>query len=422
MLSEETNRRLTQIGPGTPMGALLRRYWQPIAAVSELDDQPVKPVRLLGEDLVLFRDRRGAYGLVDRHCPHRRADLSYGYVEECGLRCSYHGWRFDGTGRCLEQPFEEAEDPESRFKDRVRLKAYPVEAKAGLVWAYLGPQPAPLVPTWEPFTWGNGFVQIVFSTVGCNWLQCQENSIDPVHFEWLHDNWGARLRGNTTFYGARHLKLEFDEFEWGLVYRRVREGGDQNHPLWTVGRVCLWPNALFTGNHFEWRVPIDDVTTLSVGWFFYRVPKEREPYVQAHIPAWHSPLTDPRTGRLITSHIMQQDFVGWMGQGTIADRTQEHLGRSDRGIVMLRKRFLADLDAIEAGGEPKAIVRDPAVNCCIALPVIDRDALTNGQPLETVRGYHAGRIKTYGDTFPYLAGQPDAVRRAFEDAMGFAVS
>src|SRR5579863_4053611 len=139
MLSEETNRLVTEVGPGTQMGALLRRYWHPIAAVAELDETPVKPMRLFGEDLVLYRDLSGTYGLVDRHCPHRRADLSYGTVEACGLRCHYHGWRFDETGRCREQPFEDTVNPDVRFRDDVRLTAYQVEAKAGLLWAYLGP-------------------------------------------------------------------------------------------------------------------------------------------------------------------------------------------------------------------------------------------------------------------------------------------
>ena len=105
----------------------------------------------MGEDLVLYRDASGAYGLIDRHCPHRRADLSYGIVEECGLRCAYHGWLFDGTGRCLQQPFEEITRPEARFKDKIRITAYPVDAKAGLLWAYLGPAPAPLIPDWDLF-------------------------------------------------------------------------------------------------------------------------------------------------------------------------------------------------------------------------------------------------------------------------------
>ena len=129
MLSEEQNRRLTEVGAGTPMGALLRRHWMPIAAVAELEDTPTKPVRLLGEDLVLYRDRRGTFGLLDRHCAHRRADLSYGFVEECGLRCNYHGWLYGEEGQCLAQPFEETAHPEARFKDRVRIKAYKAEAR-----------------------------------------------------------------------------------------------------------------------------------------------------------------------------------------------------------------------------------------------------------------------------------------------------
>src|SRR5207302_199574 len=230
------------------MGELLRRYWMPIAAVAELDDHPTKPVRLLGETLVLYRDKAGNYGLVDRHCPHRRADLSYGWADDCGLRCHYHGWLWDHTGRCLQQPFEETAHPEARFKDRVRIKAYPVEAKAGLLWAYLGPPPAPLVPTWEPFTWANGFVQIVFSEVPCNWFQCQENSIDPVHFEWLHSNWSQVLHGQDGPRAPTHTRLGFDEFEHGFVYRRVREDTTEDDPLWTTGRVCLWPNCLYTGH------------------------------------------------------------------------------------------------------------------------------------------------------------------------------
>ena len=121
------------------MGDLLRRYWMPVAAVSEFEDKSIKPVRLLGEDLTLYKDLSGTFGLVDRHCPHRRADTSYGFVEQCGLRCNYHGWLFDQDGRCIEQPYEDVAAPEARFKDKVRIKAYPVETRAGLIWAYLGP-------------------------------------------------------------------------------------------------------------------------------------------------------------------------------------------------------------------------------------------------------------------------------------------
>jgi 5,5'-dehydrodivanillate O-demethylase len=338
---------------GTRMGELLRRYWMPIAGVTELDDTPIKPVRILGEDLVLYKDKRGTYGLLDRHCMHRRADLSYGIVEECGLRCNYHGWHYDERGTCVAQPFEEIAHPEARYKDRITIKAYPVEAKAGLLWAYLGPAPAPLVPTWEPFTWTNGFVQIVFSEVPCNWLQAQENSIDPVHFEWLHGNWSRAMRG-VAGRSPTHLKIAFDELAYGFAYRRFLEGQAEDSELWTVGRTCLWPNCLFTGAHFEWRVPIDDHNMLSVGWFFDRVPNEMEPFEQDRIPSWTSPIKDPATGRWITSHVMNQDFVAWVGQGTIADRTKEHVGESDRGVLMMRRKLLEQADLVARGGEPMA--------------------------------------------------------------------
>jgi 5,5'-dehydrodivanillate O-demethylase len=422
MLSEDQNRVLTEVGPGTPMGELLRRYWMPIASVAELDDTPVKPVRLMGEDLVLYRDGSGTYGLLDRHCAHRRADLSYGMVERCGLRCSYHGWLYGADGQCLAQPFEEIAHPEARYKDRIRLAAYPVEARAGLLWAYLGPPPVPLVPTWEPFTWKNGFVQIVFSEVPCNWLQCQENSIDPVHFEWLHGNWSRALRGLGAPPSPTHLRIAFDEFEWGFIYRRVLEGQAETSELWSVGRTCLWPNCLFTGGHFEWRVPIDDANTLSVGWFFDRVPSEMEPFDQGRIPSWVSPIKDPLTGRWITSHIMNQDFVAWVGQGAVADRTREHLGESDRGIALMRRKLLEQVEVVRRGGEPKAVVRDAEANGCIGLPIIDRERFVKGFPRAQLYREASG---TPGPVLPegfvFQAGQPEEVRAAYRKAMGLDV-
>jgi 5,5'-dehydrodivanillate O-demethylase len=400
------------------MGTLLRRYWMPIAAVAELDDAPTKPVRLLGEDLVLYRDKRGSYGLLDRHCPHRRADLSYAFVEECGLRCNYHGWQYDERGRCIAQPFEEIAHPDAHYKDRITITAYPVEAKAGLLWAYLGPAPAPLVPTWEPFTWTNGFVQIVFSEIPCSWLQAQENSIDPVHFEWLHGNWSRAMKG-ITGRSPTHLKIAFDEFEYGFAYRRMLEGQAEDSELWTVGRTCLWPNCLFTGAHFEWRVPIDDGNMLSVGWFFDRVPNEMEPFAQDRIPYWYGPIKDEKTGRWITSHVMNQDFVAWVGQGAIADRTKEHLGESDRGVAMMRRKLVEQMDVVARGGEPLAVIRDRALNRCIALPIIDRDRFVKGFPKTKI----ASEIqKTPGpvlpDGFVFQAGQPADVASAYRKAMG----
>jgi 5,5'-dehydrodivanillate O-demethylase len=415
MLTEEQNRKLTHVDAGTPMGELLRRYWMPIAAASEFDTNPIKAVRLMGEDLVLYRDMSGTYGLVDRHCPHRRADMSYGFVEHCGIRCNYHGWNFDESGRCIEQPFEDIANPAANFKDKVRINAYQVESRFGLIWAYLGPQPAPLIPNYEPFLWKNGFVQLVFATIPCNWLQCQENSIDPVHFEWMHRNWTVRLKGELGPYGKKHTRVGFDEFEHGYVYKRLVEGMDESHERWTVGRICLWPNGLGPLRHTEWRVPIDDDKTLSVTWHFTRVPKEREPYVQESIPAWDGPIRDPRNGRWITSHVMNQDFIAWVGQGKIADRTQEHLATSDRGIIIMRKRFLDDMERIARGEDPKGIIRDPAQNVCIPMPIIDREVYTEG--LTTAEMMEDPSLDPRAG-YPLQAGQPEHVRRAFQAAMG----
>jgi len=418
MLSQEENERLVHVSRGSPMGELLRRYWMPIGASTEFDQVSVKPIRLLGEDLVLFKDRRGVFGLIDRQCAHRRADLSYGFVEDCGLRCNYHGWLFDETGRCVEQPYDDTAAPAARFKDKVGIKSYPVAERAGLLWAYLGPQPAPLVPNWEPFTWKNGFRQIVFAEIPCNWFQCQENSIDPVHFEWMHMNWDVRLRGELGPYSPRHLKLDFEEFEYGFVYRRIREGMKESDPLWTIGRVCLWPNALFTGSHFEWRVPIDDENTLSVTWAFERVPKGREPYEQGPIPSWHGPIKDPVTGRWLTSHVMNQDFIAWVGQGRIANRSQEHLGQSDRGILMLRKRFFDELDALEEKRDLKGVIRDPEANECVRLPIAHRSVFVDGLTLDELLRHPIFSAQLKG--YVFQAGQPEKIRREYQAAMGLA--
>jgi 5,5'-dehydrodivanillate O-demethylase len=431
MLSAQDNERLTRVGPGTLMGELLRRYWMPIGALTEFEKISVKPIRLLGEDLVLYKDLQGTYGLIDRQCAHRRADLSYGYVEACGLRCNYHGWTFNEAGSCIEQPYDDTAVAAARLRDderseckpdraqrprKVQIKSYPVALRAGLIWTYLGPKPAPLVPNWEPFTWKNGFRQIVFAEVPCNWFQCQENSIDPVHFEWMHMNWDVRLHGNLGPYSPKHLKLDFEEFQYGFVYRRIREGMNETDPLWTIGRVCLWPNALFTGSHFEWRVPIDDENTLSVTWAFERVPKGREPYEQGAIPSWHGPIKDPATGRWLTSHVMNQDFIAWAGQGRIADRTKEHLGQSDRGILMLRKRFLEELDRVAEGTDPKAVIRDSHVNECVSLPIAHRSVFVEGLTLEELLKHPIFSAQLKG--YVFQAGQPSEIREAYEEAMG----
>jgi 5,5'-dehydrodivanillate O-demethylase len=217
-----------------------------------------------------------------------------------------------------------------------------------------------------------------------------------------------------------HLRVGFDEFEYGFNYRRILEGGSEQDELWTVGRTCLWPNCLFTGGHFEWRVPIDDDNMLSVGWFFDRVPKEMEPYTQDRIPYWYSPIKDPKTGRWITSHVMNQDFVAWVGQGAVADRTKEHLGESDRGVIMIRKKLLEEADAVVRGAEPMALVRDPDKNRCVRLPIIGRKFFVDGfsrADADDRPGSTPGLVLR--KDFPFLIGQPEEIRLAYQQAMGF---
>lgn len=185
--------------------------------------------------------------------------------------------------------------------------------------------------------------------------------------------------------------------------------------MWTVGRVFLWPLGFYLGEHFEWRVPVDDENTLSIGWFYCRVPSERDGYEQKRIPHWHGPITAP-DGRWITSHIINQDIVAWVGQGRIGDRTKEMLGASDRGIAMIRNRFFEELEAVKQGKDPKGVIRDPQKARLVKLPIAERKPFLDGKPMAEYpkHPYYAKRMKD----FPWHAGQPERVRREFCEAMG----
>ena len=420
-LSTEENVRLTQTAAGTPMGELLRRYWHPIAAATEFDDKSTKRVRLLSEDLVLYKDRSGTFGLMSLHCPHRRADLSYGFVEETGLRCSYHGWAFDEKGDCISAPFEDTTG-NGKFHEQIKQPAYPVEVKAGMIFAYMGPLPAPLCPHWEVFDYEDGFAQIVLAPLDCNWLQAAENNIDPVHFEWLHNNWSAVQTGKTGPYAPTHLKIDFEIWDHGFGYKRILEGSTEQDPGWIQPRLAIMPNVFVPGGtHFEYRTPIDDTHTLSFVWAWTPVPVEQQPYVQERIPHWNATITDPMTGRWISSHVINQDTIAWIGQGSLTDRENEHLGRSDVGVVMFRNQLLADLDAVERGEDPKGVIRDPAKNSPVRWPNERSERLkhapTKAEWLEQ-RARFSNGLRAPNDYFQFYAGQPDEVRKAFEEAMG----
>jgi len=384
MLTQAMNDRITRVSPGTPMGELMRRYWHPIAGTDELDERPTKPVRLLGEDLVLYKDRSGTYGLLDKLCPHRRVDLSYGIPEENGLRCMYHGWMFDETGQCIEQPFEETVHPDGRFKEKVKTTAYPVENRFGMLWAYMGPLPAPILPIWEPYTYDNGMATVGIIELPCNWLQCQENSLDPVHLEWLHGYWGEvqmaaakRKTGEAKelvpIIPKHHRKIGFSEFDNGIIKRRVAgESATEDDADWQVGHPAIFPNILYVGDmvkcNFQYRVPVDDHTTLHVTWFFYKsAPGVQQPK-QEKISSWRVPLFDS-DGALIPDLVNHQDFVAWITQGVLADRSLEKLGESDRGIIMFRKQLREQMDIVTDGGDPMNVFRDAEAASYIELPL-----------------------------------------------------
>src|SRR5487761_1762353 len=181
MLSKTENEFITRVGPGTPAGEMLRRYWYPIAIADELTpEQPTKFVRVLGEDLVLFLDKAGRVGLLADHCSHRSASLLYGRVEERGIACAYHGWLYDTQGNILETPPERND----AIMKSVKQTAYPIQRFMGMYWAYLGPQPAPVIPRYDVWMRKDGRRRIyIRGKVDCNWFQAMENSVDPAHLQ-----------------------------------------------------------------------------------------------------------------------------------------------------------------------------------------------------------------------------------------------
>ncbi len=370
MLSVEQNERLTSVAKGTPMGELMRRYWHPVAAAQELVDRPTKAVRLLGEDLVLYKDLSGNIGLIDRLCPHRRVDMSYAIPEPQGLRCMYHGWMMDETGQCIEQPFEETVHPDGRFKEKVRIAAYPVKALGGLLWAYMGPQPAPVLPRWESLVWDNAVRDICISHLPCNWLQCQENSLDPVHVEWLHTYFGRYSQTRDEWNGPNallelpgHRKIGFDAFEYGIIKRRVFEGYTEEHDDWKEGHPILFPNILLVGSEvttaMQFRVPIDDENTLHVSVYTWRGAPDAVVPTQDVVPYREVPLKDDQ-GRWIADLVFNQDFMAWASQGPVARRELEKLGESDTGIIMFRKMLREQMEIVEDGGDPMCVFREQA--------------------------------------------------------------
>ncbi len=362
MLNQEESDELTRVEPGTAMGNLLRRYWQPIAALAELDENPVRSVRVLGEDLVLFRSTGGTLGLLGPRCIHRGMSLAYGMPRENGLRCCYHGWTYNSEGTVVEMPFEP-----SCLK--LKILSYPVEELGGAIFAYLGPKPAPLLPKHELFVRTDLDKNIEITELPCNWLQCMDNSVDPIHVEHLHGVFGAYMRERLGkppgFNAARHLKIAFDVFEFGIMKRRLLEGEPEDSADWRVGHPVIFPNTLYIPEtsrpHFQIRVPVDDTHTLN---FRYQglLPKDgRLP--SRNVPAARrAPFDEHGHLRCSSENVPEQDMIAWVGQGAIADRTREHLMSSDQGVALYRKLLFENMERVKRGEDPMGLVRDPVKN------------------------------------------------------------
>lgn len=366
MLSHEENDLLTRVGPGTPAGTLLRRYWHALAPAAEVSDaKPKKRVRILGENLLLYRNRNGGYGLVAERCSHRGASLYYGFVEDDGIRCAYHGWKYDACGKCLEQPFE---NPQSGFNEKIQHPAYPVEKLGGLLFAYLGPpDKKPLLPKWDVLVRQDGLKKIdVCEVLQCNWLQAMENSVDPTHTYYLHSH-TLKLKGDKDYVPFHYQQLSKIDFElvvepnWaGIQKQRIFAGdgvpAEAPHPL-------IFPNILFvpvrTGYAMHFRTPIDDANT-QVFQFRFSPTKDGSVAVQPKDPPFEFIATKNEDGEFHLNHFASQDHMAWETQGPIADRTGEHLGEADRGVIMLRKLLRDQIIAAQNGENLIGVNFDPA--------------------------------------------------------------
>jgi len=359
MLSQAENDTLTRVGPGTPAGELLRRYWMPVGIAAELtDEQPTKFVRLMGEDLVLFRDKTGRVGLLADRCAHRGASLCYGRVEERGISCAYHGWLYNTGGDILETP-PERNDAVMRT---VKQKSYPVRQFIGMYWAYLGPLPAPEIPKYDVWVRKDGQRKIVVHPrLDCNWFQAMENSVDPAHLQILHQEHighGNKPVNTTRGFTDDVASYEFRIAPYGIIkHREYINGKTDEHPL-------IFPNILRQGAATQLRVPVDDYHTEHIHVVFEPTPDgsliedESDPpvvYVKPHkLPA---DKLHPEA-RFTLDSVIGQDHMAWETQGPIADRTTEHLSYSDRGVAMLRKLTFEQIERVKDGLDPMGVIRD----------------------------------------------------------------
>jgi len=357
MLSNEENEVLTRVGPGTPAGEMLRRYWWPVGFTEHVTvkGRPVK-CRLLGEDFVLFRDGNDQLGMLDLHCSHRGTSLEFGRVEDAGIRCCYHGWLYDLNGRCLEQP---AEPADSTFKDRIKHPAYKAREIGGFIFAYIGPDPAPLLPNYDLFSKEDGERHVGAGHDFCNWLQRAENSVDQTHLVSLHAS------------EYPHMALKRPEIGWekkdygakismqvpGVTKPKFSHWIFPSHTRHTTARKGRKPD-----HAIRFRVPMDDTNTMTFWLRFYPYGEEErgKAFVLKTVgfendqPGVYTRVDDGWWG--VASH--DQDRVAQESQGPIYGRNQEHLGASDQGVILLRNMIKESIDAVQQGKDPVWVIRD----------------------------------------------------------------
>jgi phthalate 4,5-dioxygenase len=382
MLSKENNELITRVGPGTPMGQTMRRYWMPAALASELPEPDCPPVRvrLLGEDLVAFRDTNGQVGLIQENCPHRGASLFFGRNEEAGIRCVYHGWKFDTSGACVDMPNE---PPESNFKHKVRATTYPTTEKAGIIWAYMGPpEKQPPVPNLEWMRAPEGWCRVSKTFQDSNYLQGLEGGLDTSHSSFLHrtlDPEGLRNpRARST-----HPRLEVLTTDYGYMYSSIRHLPDENKnyvrlyhyvmPFYQIRAADVDEDNRAMHGHI-W-VPIDDEHTYV---FNYMCNKDRPlPYeewqeqehragrgVQDYIPGTFKLKLNKSNDWGLDREIQRTtNFPGIVGvntqdmalqetMGAIFDRSQERLGTADTAIIYMRKLLMQAAKDVMEGNDP----------------------------------------------------------------------
>jgi len=356
----DADRRLTQVGPGTPGGEYLRRFWHPILLSSELKDLPL-PIRILGEDLVIFRDKSGRLGLLHRACMHRGVSLEFGIIEERGIRCCYHGWLYAVDGTVIETP---AEPPTSRIKEHFCQGAYPVRELYGLIFAYMGPpEVVPELPIYDSFTHpADTVLAPIKVTYPCNWLQVVENACDPIHNAYLH----AIVSGVQFSPAFKVLPaLDFVETPLGFLSMATRRVNDfvfiraSDIIMPNVGqfmgasdadRESFGISAFLT----RWVVPLDDDNCIYIGInhlnHFTNPSGRMKPEsfgvdrmgIIGQTP--HRPYRERQ--------LEPGDYDALVGQGVIANRKAEHLGTTDRGVVMFRRMLGRGIDAIEKDEMP----------------------------------------------------------------------